>query len=213
MQLIKKTLRTLRNYHYKSEPKYKEYFIGPHQLTLPTDHALDRYQQKFKRYDVALGDIARAINKKYPNYTAIDIGANIGDSAALICSHQRTPVLCIEGNKNFLELLQQNAARLGNHITIEPSFVGTDGTSITANNLQEKNGTAFITQDQNNTTTTDTTSMPMKSLTTVLANHQGFSESKLIKIDTDGYDFFIINNSLSIFETMKPVLFFEYILS
>src|SRR6266550_2375835 len=71
------------------------YSVGRHRLKLPWDCCLDVYQANYKRYDWALGEIAREIFAKYPKSCAIDIGANVGDSAALICKHQDVPVLCI----------------------------------------------------------------------------------------------------------------------
>ncbi|HAZ47443.1 MAG TPA: hypothetical protein DDW76_13245 [Cyanobacteria bacterium UBA11369] len=80
----------------------KEYQIGRYQIILPSDHLLDAYQSTWLRYDKALGYIAHAIFEKYPKSSAIDIGANVGDSAALIRQYSDIPVLCIEGNPNFI---------------------------------------------------------------------------------------------------------------
>jgi hypothetical protein len=76
--------------------KSKEYQIGNHKILLPLDHLLDKYQANWKRYDTVLGDVARIVFQKYPESTAIDIGANVGDTAALINKYIHVPVLCIE---------------------------------------------------------------------------------------------------------------------
>jgi hypothetical protein len=52
----------------------------------------------------------------------------------------------------------------------------------------------------------------MKSLKTILQKYPQFLETKLLKIDTDGYDFGIIKNSLELIAVLKPVVFFEYYL-
>ena len=44
---------------------------------------------------------------------AIDIGANIGDTAAIIRSRCEAPILCIEGDQMLTDMLSQNVARLG----------------------------------------------------------------------------------------------------
>ncbi len=86
-------------------PEEKTYRIGRFELTLPADHPIDRYQKTYRLYDRVLGDIAHAVAAKYPDTTAIDIGANVGDTAALLCRDQDFPVLCIEGSPHFLKYL------------------------------------------------------------------------------------------------------------
>lgn len=112
--------------HHEKESGPREYAVGPYTIMLPVGHRLDSYQKTYKRYDIALGEIANIIAQKYPNMTALDIGANIGDSAALICKYQKIPVLCIEGDKHFIPLLRENSARIGAHIIIEECFIGAD---------------------------------------------------------------------------------------
>src|SRR5271170_3339530 len=102
----------------------KEYVVGRTKLLLPADHAIDAYQARWKRYDRALGEIARLVWGKYPDYRAIDIGANVGDSAALISTYHDVPTLCIEGTEAFLPFLRENARRIGPHVALEVAFVG-----------------------------------------------------------------------------------------
>ena len=64
----------------------KTYKIGRFELVLPSDHALEMYQTKWKLYDWILGEISRLVFCKYPDATVVDVGANVGDSAALICN-------------------------------------------------------------------------------------------------------------------------------
>jgi len=187
---------------------YKEYHIGPHKIILPKDHPLDSYQRTFPRYDIALGEIARAIIAKYPHATAIDIGANIGDSAALICKYQSMPVLCIEGNVRFIPFLRENASRIGNNIFIENSFVGINGMAVDRVRIEEKRGTASILDAVQANKGKDT--IPMRSLDAILKDFPAFSKSKLLKIDADGFDFQIISNSLGMIRALQSVIFFEY---
>jgi hypothetical protein len=120
----------------------KEYTVGRTKLLLPADHALDRYQARWKRYDRALGEIARLVWQKYPNSAAVDIGANVGDSAALINTYHDIPTLCIEGGEAFLPFLRENARRIGAHVAIEAAFVG-DSASANVYALQSSQaGTA-----------------------------------------------------------------------
>jgi hypothetical protein len=49
-------------------------------------------------------------------------------------------------------------------------------------------------------------------LLSITEQHPRFSQPKLLKIDTDGCDFFIIRNSLPFLADARPVVFFEYYL-
>ena len=184
----------------------KEYIIGRHQLLLPDDHQLDQYQARWHRYDTALGYIAQVIFQKYPQASAIDIGANVGDSSALIQTYQDVPILCIEGNPEFLEYLHHNAALIGN-IEVEESFVGNDGDIVNFENMDSHDGTASIVNAVNSDGLFLT---ELKSLERILQEHPTFQNSKLLKIDTDGFDFSIIQTSISVIGNLSPVLFFEY---
>ncbi|HLI22615.1 MAG TPA: FkbM family methyltransferase [Stellaceae bacterium] len=184
----------------------REYSIGRHRLILPPDHLLDEYQAHYRLYDRVLGDIAQIVWHKYPGASAIDIGANIGDSAALICRDQDFPVLCIEGSPRYLGYLRRNLERLPATIEIAPVLVGGNAAAVPKAGLQEKLGTARITSAS---ATTDET-IEMRPLADILAAHSKFSQPRLIKSDTDGSDFEILASSIDVLRAVRPVLFFEY---
>src|SRR5258706_13989898 len=107
----------------------KEHRIGRFRLLLPADHRLDEYQRTWLRYDTALGYLARTVFRKYADSCAIDIGANVGDSAALIRSHADVRVLCVEGNPAFSQCLEHNASEIGG-LELQTCFVGEDGSVV-----------------------------------------------------------------------------------
>ena len=187
--------------------KSKEYQIGNHKILLPLDHLLDKYQANWKRYDTVLGDIARIVFQKYPESTAIDIGANVGDTAALISKYIHVPVLCIEGHPDFIPFLEYNAAQIGD-IEIAPYFVGADGESISLANISSDGGTASIVNSVNDPFSHDR--IILKSLSTIIGLYPKFQSAKLLKIDVDGYDFDIINNSIDTISLLQPIICFEY---
>jgi FkbM family methyltransferase len=183
----------------------KEYVVGRTTMLLPFDHALDGYQHRWKRYDRALGEISHLIWEKYPNFSAIDIGANVGDSAALISTYHDVNILCVEGTKIFLPFLIENARRIGPQVIVDYAFVG-DSTSTPEFTHQLNNcGSAKLVRDA-----TTGVSVPVKSLRSLIDGNALFKSPRLIKIDTDGYDFEIINSSLEALSELKPVLFYEY---
>jgi len=183
----------------------KEYAVGRTTLLLPADHAIDRYQARWKRYDRALGEIARIVHEKYPDFTAIDIGANVGDSAALISAYHDVPTLCIEGTEAFLPFLRENARRIHKHVAIEVAFVGDDASASTFGLQNNQMGSAKLVAAAGGGA-----QIEVKRLDALLVDSAGFERPRLIKIDTDGFDFQIIASSVALLSDIKPVVFYEY---
>jgi FkbM family methyltransferase len=183
----------------------KEYTVGRTKLVLPVDHALDHYQTHWKRYDRALGEIARIVHGKYPDFCAVDIGANVGDSAALISTHHDVPTLCIEGTEAFLPFLRENARRIHGRVAIEVAFVGDEAVAGSFALQDNQVGSAKLVADPGRAG-----GIRVKRLETLLAESAGFERPRLIKIDTDGFDFQIITSSAALLSDIKPVVFYEY---
>lgn len=193
-----------------SQSQAKKYKVANHEILLPIDHMLDRYQSRWKRYDTVLGNISKIVFTKYRNSTAIDIGANVGDSAALINQYVNVPILCIEGHPDFIPFLKHNALIIGN-IDIAPYFIGEDDQTVSLDNVSSKGGTASITNAT--TSRNPEKNIQLKSLKSILDAYPQFRQPKLIKIDCDGFDFEIILNSIVTIRSIRPVICFEYDIS
>jgi FkbM family methyltransferase len=179
--------------------------IGPHRIRLPRNNRTLEHKRRFRRYDTALGTIARIVHGKYPDLHAIDIGANVGDTAALMCKFTDIPVLCVEGDARVLPTLRQNARRLGQRIEIDPHFVGLDGQSLDPDLIQEAGHNAAVLGALR-----DNGPVKLRSLDTMLRDHPAFAGAKLLKTDTEGCDFDILRQSIGFIRRSRPVLFFEY---
>ncbi len=184
-------------------PKYHQ--IGSHQILLPDEHPLPRYQSTWKRYDLALGYISQIVFSKYSGATAIDIGANVGDTAALLQKYQPVSTLCIEGVPEFIQYLKPNAERIGN-ITIADCFIGEGEQFVDLDKVRTTGGTASIKGNFK----PSKKSVKVVSLAEILETHSQFWNTKLLKIDTDGFDFEIMLSSLPVISKLQPVLYFEY---
>lgn len=66
----------------------------------------------------SIGRLATIVEAKYPGRGFIDVGAHIGETAAIVRAHSQLPVLCIEGAPYF-ELLQANTRGLGSDVELE----------------------------------------------------------------------------------------------
>ena len=115
-------------------------------------------------------------------------------------------MLCVEGSPDFVECLKINALQIGD-TEIDECFVGTDGETINFDQMLNHGGTASIV---NALASEKGESVAMKSLKTIIQHHPRFEDSKLLKIDTDGFDFSIIKASADILFKSRPVLYFEY---
>lgn len=177
------------------------YPIKGYQLKLPLSHALPLVLQYYPDYANNLARLASCIHTKYPDLKIIDIGANIGDSVFIIRNKVSCPILCIEGDPVFFKILQTNTADCRN-VVIKQVFIG-DNDVIANKELVVVSGTAHFTNSINHNT-------EFKKLSSVLNEESQFSQAKLLKIDTDGFDLAIIRGSIDFIESAKPILFFEY---
>jgi FkbM family methyltransferase len=175
--------------------------LGGHRIRLPAGHLLDWHRFRHRRYDEPIAEIAELLRRKYGAPAMIDIGANVGDTAALMARSSEIAVLCIEGNKKFLPLLRENLADVSPVSEIEPSYVGAGEESVSGRMLTY-NGTATMIEGPG--------VVPMRSLAQLLEAHPRFSDAKLLKIDTDGFDAKIVLGASDVISAMKPIVYMEY---
>lgn len=187
----------------KPAPLYAQ--IGKYRIRLPLRSQWLNYREAFHLYDTALARIACVLRTKYPTLHAIDIGANVGDTAALIRESADIPVLCIEGDPILLSILTENIARLGQGVIMEPSFVGQDGGAVNLSSTDDLGRNACLVQAMDLQG-----AVKLRSLRSILSDHPEFRGAKLLKTDTEGFDFEIIMQSLETIQESKPVVFFEY---
>ena len=131
----------------------------------------------------------------------IDVGANIGDSVAIVHSYSDHPVLCLEGEPRFFQLLKQNTCNLP-AVEIEQTFIGAPGDHVASIDARrwKRSGAVGPTPGRASIST----------LSEALSRHPRFSTAKLLKIDAEGFDCRIIAAETELLKRNKPILFFEY---
>ena len=174
--------------------------IGTQRIRAPLSHALRDILQVYPQYGFNLTRLVAYTYRQYPDLTIIDIGANIGDTAAYINNFRDLPTLCIEGDPGYFGLLEANA-RAFPSTQCCLALVGASDQAIGKQLIREK-GTAAL-QDAADR-------VPFRSLDTILEDYPAFSKSKFLKIDTDGYDISVLKGSSVFVMREQPVLFFEY---
>jgi FkbM family methyltransferase len=167
--------------------------IGGIELLLPLSHELPFYRNDHPQYGAAVGRIAAQVGGP-----VVDVGANVGDTAATIRAETNVPILCVEGEERFFRLLQRNTRGLHPQPELEHSFVETPSHGM----VEAARGTARVLAGEG--------AIPAKTLAHILEEHPGFAEPALIKADTDGFDVPILLANFELLAHLRPVLFFEY---
>ena len=102
---------------------------GEYSIEVPERHLLLELRESQPLRDVNVGIAAMFLGRKYPDAAIVDIGANIGDTAAHIASHAANPMVLVEASDYYHEILQRNARLFPNDIDIKKAFVS-DGSTI-----------------------------------------------------------------------------------
>jgi FkbM family methyltransferase len=186
----------------------RSYVVGRYRIELPPGHMLDEHQQAFLNYDRKLPVVATLVEAKYPHSVTLDIGANIGDSAAAIRSVVAGPILCVEGNAAFLPYLHANLLRLPGTNRVIPKFIRPLETGADSFEIRTARGTAHLLQ--NNASVANGGGPQSTTVREILRNNADLGQVKLIKTDTDGFDFAILLGALDILSENLPVLYFEF---
>ena len=172
------------------------------QMQIPFSHNLPFIFITCPKYADNLALIAARVRLKYPSMTFIDIGANVGDTVALLREKASFPILCIEGDPYYFNLLKTNMKALSN-VALEEVLIAESDSHISAR-LETQKGTAHLVKSQGSPV------IRTARLGSVLKSKSEFAGAKMLKIDTDGFDGIIIRACADYLSTAKPVLFFEY---
>jgi len=179
--------------------------IGSEKMLMNLSHMLPIYKATLKLYDTTLPRIVKYVESKNKNPIIIDVGANVGDTAALILEvSENTIVLCIEGSSDFTYLLEKNFDENKN-VFIEKCFL-TDINTTQNKKLISQNGTATLSSLNSGTDDvyTDT-------LDNIIKNKYSHLNFDILKVDTDGYDYKVIRGSKNIISSNKPLIYFELV--
>lgn len=196
-EIFKNKLVQLTTYFYDPLLDFK---IGNQTIKLPLSHRLRPILETYPDFNFNLGRLAKYITTKEKDVKLIDIGANIGDTVAFVKTWVDIPILCIDGDEKYIEILKSNVAQY-NNVTICHSLVGAETKEI---NLELKKGlgTAYLVESKQKNT--------MSTMEDILEKYPTFKNSRILKIDTDGFDTIILKSCPDYLKKNQPVLFFEF---
>jgi FkbM family methyltransferase len=177
--------------------------VGNYTITLPVQNPLIKTYATQKDYSSEIGRLAGYIVHKYPDLIFVDIGANTGDTIAIVKSVQDVPILAVEGDEFTFSYLKKNAVQFRN-VQLVQQFLGEKAGTINVD-LQKKGWNTTIIPNAGNEKVT------IKTLDTVLQESSLSKPAmKMLKIDTEGFDTLIIRGATTFIRETRPIIYFEY---
>jgi FkbM family methyltransferase len=199
----KRVLAFARNLLAKRKDMYVRYELGGSKILLPRSHNLPLVRAAFPQYSTNIARLCGYMAEKYPDLHLVDIGANVGDTVAIVREHSQCPILCVEADELYFGILSENLQRANFHsVQAVRAFVATY-TGQLQGDLVSAAGTAHFV---------NASSAPWDAvrLSDLLNDFPRFQTPKILKIDTDGFDCCILRSELEWLSKQKPVIFFEY---
>lgn len=122
--------------------------IGAYDVLLPPSHHLKSFLSTQQYRFLNLGLAAQYLSLKYPKSSVIDVGANIGDTAAMIATFTASKLVLVEPAQEFHDYLAFNASKLPNDVQIIKAIIASGG-SITGS-IHVREGNAVFVEDRQN---------------------------------------------------------------
>ena len=174
-------------------------------IVVPKAHMLDKFRAEFPHYDRRLPALSRIVSDQAPGTAMIDIGANVGDTAALCrlagCTLE---IAAVEAALSHYKLLEYN-------LECDPALFGATrahwafaGRSEDRGQLFTVDGTASLIRPRGAQAATAQGIAPAAALGSLTS-----TPVSLIKVDTDGYDQVILENELPWLKKQLPILWVE----
>lgn len=177
--------------------------IGNTNLLMNLSHHLPYSVAHEPLYDTALPRIAKTIFHQDRYLKVIDIGANIGDTAARISQEVPGSFLCVEGDVHYFSLLQENAKSMNAQVVCVNAICGESDCQVQGHMLTEVGTGHFVA-------TADKGTVLVTSLNTILEKNAYFKDANLLKIDTDGFDSYVLLGARNFIANAGPTVFFEF---
>ena len=173
--------------------------IGNFVLEVDPENSQPYILKKHPEHGTNLIRLARALEEKYSRLLILDIGANFGDTAAmLLSSNPNYTIVCIEGDRPTFKLLSENFKH-HNKVRLHKHFLGEFNGSKVAS--PSKLGGSLELNDKESA---HHETVNIINLDSFMAKNPTYTETKLLKIDTDGYDNQIIRGVKEYLIGTKP---------
>ncbi len=190
--------------YFQKSKNDKTVMVRKYPIIMPGNNVQSINYRLYPDLNAQFGRLAKVIHEKYPGMSVIDVGANVGDTIAVIKSFVDCPVIGVEGDDVSYSYLERNIVQFKN-VSIVKTFLG------------EKNERVNVQLDKAGWNTTiipgkaaDKT-ISLRTLDEVISESSNNEKNiKLLKVDVEGFDTIVLRGAYSIIEHHRPVLFFEY---
>ncbi|MBL8315087.1 MAG: FkbM family methyltransferase [Rubrivivax sp.] len=170
-------------------------------LNINLSHALPGYQARHPMYDSLPRRLGEFLRTRHGAVVGIDVGANVGDTVAAFIGGAQDRFLAVEPNPKFFRILQSNWAD-DDRVTIIDTICSSSSQEGHFA-IRERNGTASIVPSANGT------DMAQRPLDEIVIAHSTFARCNLIKVDTDGHDFEVLDGAAGVIGRNRPTVLFE----
>jgi FkbM family methyltransferase len=178
--------------------------VGSYQIEIPTTNPLSSHYLIEPHCISQLGRLAKIIRRKFPALRAIDVGANVGDTACIIKSAEDIPLICIEGDRFSFAFLQKNTAQFS-HTSAYNLFLG-EKTGLIQADLEKSGWNTTIKPGASPAAR----EVQLTSIDDFIGRQEAREAMKLLKVDTEGFDCPIIRGGREFIRQVSPVIVFEY---
>ena len=96
--------------------KERNVIVWGREFVMPGNNTLLKTYREISDFNAHLNRIVQCVVKQYPTMTAVDIGANVGDTIAIIKSAKDIPIVGIEGDEITFNYLKRNVRQFSNII-------------------------------------------------------------------------------------------------
>ena len=178
------------------------------ELELPWSHLLPDFAKLNPIYGQNLVQLAAALERRLPDserpLRVLDVGANIGDSAAQLLAATDARVLSVEGDPYWIRFLERNVGTDGRTV-IEAALLETvDDDASHSHAVRSARGTTHFVPGE------AVGGAAQLSVQALHDRHADFARLRLVKSDTDGFDATLVPAIARTWAEAGPVLFFEY---
>ncbi|MCW1923526.1 FkbM family methyltransferase [Luteolibacter arcticus] len=174
--------------------------VGSATLAMPADSTIPFEYAVNPDYGSQIGRLAGYLKETTGEYLAIDVGANVGDTLAIIRQAADVPVMCVEGDPKCAALFRENS-RIYDRVELVDTF------------LSESEGNENVTVQKdgwNATLIPEAGGAPM-SFRTLDSVASGRSlPCGLLKLDVEGYEWKILRGARELLTKDQPVICIEY---
>ena len=184
-----------------------DYRVGQYSIKLPYGHNLPGFQRTHPKYDRFLPHLAKYLPS---GSFVVDVGANCADTfAGMFSENPLLNFICVEADDYFFNYLEKNvksilsAAQQKTDVRLVKSLAGAQFSNVVMTGV---GGTKHAVSSEGS----DMSAISATPLDEILAvQWVSPSQVSLVKTDTDGYDYDVMNSANSLTSNSAPLLFME----